>query len=276
MSRESSSALLEAAAEVARLAGDVALRHFRSTLAVETKTDGSPVTIADRSAERAAREWLEARFPDDGILGEELGVARPGAARRWILDPIDGTKSFIRGVPLWGSLVALVERSGSENRVLAGAAYFPALDESLAAAPGAGAWWNGARCSVSQVSRIEEATVLTTDERFRHTPARRAAWDSLADRALLSRSWGDCYGYLLVATGRAEVMVDAVLSPWDAAAFLPIIEEAGGVLTAWTGERTAFGGDAIASNAAIAVTARRLLGAGVPLTSATEPLDTRP
>ena len=276
MSRESSSALLEAAAEVARLAGDVALRHFRSTLAVETKTDGSPVTIADRSAERAAREWLEARFPDDGILGEELGVARPGAARRWILDPIDGTKSFIRGVPLWGSLVALVERSGSENRVLAGAAYFPALDESLAAAPGAGAWWNGARCSVSQVSRIEEATVLTTDERFRHTPARRAAWDSLADRALLSRSWGDCYGYLLVATGRAEVMVDAVLSPWDAAAFLPIIEEAGGVLTAWTGERTAFGGDAIASNAAIAVTARRLLGAGVPLTSATEPLDARP
>jgi histidinol phosphatase-like enzyme (inositol monophosphatase family) len=267
--------LMEAAAEVARLAGDVALRHFRSALAVESKADGSPVTIADRSAERAAREWLEKRFPDHGILGEELGIERPDAPRRWILDPIDGTKSFIRGVPLWGSLVALVERSGSESRVLAGATCFPALDESLAAAPCAGAWWNGARCSVSRVAAMEEATVLTTDERFRHAPARRTAWDALADRALLSRSWGDCYGYLLVATGRAEVMVDGILSPWDAAPFLPIIEEAGGVLTNWTGERTAFGGDAIASNAALATTARSLLGAGSPNTTVTEPLDAR-
>ena len=268
--------LMEAAAEVARLAGDVALRHFRSTLAVETKADGSPVTIADRGAERAAREWLEERFPGDGILGEELGLARPDAGRRWILDPIDGTKSFIHGVPLWGSLVALVEQTGPQSRVLAGAACFPALGESLAAAPGSGTWWNGVRCSVSRVASIEEATVLTTDEHFRHVPARRAAWNALADRALLSRSWGDCYGYLLVATGRAEVMVDAILSPWDAAAFLPIIEEAGGVLTSWTGERTAFGGDAIASNSALASTARRLLGAGVPVTTATERLDARP
>jgi histidinol phosphatase-like enzyme (inositol monophosphatase family) len=276
MTPEPSSVLMEAAAEAARIAGDVALRHFRSALAVETKTDGSPVTIADRSAERAAREWLEARFPGYGILGEELGLVHPDARRRWILDPIDGTKSFIRGVPLWGSLVALVERTGDENRVLAGAACFPALGESVAAVPGAGAWWNGVRCAVSRVERIEEATVLTTDEHFRHAPARRAAWNTLADGALLSRSWGDCYGYLLVATGRAEVMVDGILSPWDAAAFLPIIEEAGGVLTAWTGERTAFGGDAIASNAVLAATARRLLGAGAPVTTETEPLDARP
>jgi histidinol phosphatase-like enzyme (inositol monophosphatase family) len=274
--KESSIVLMEAAAEVARIAGDVALHHFRSALAVETKTDGSPVTIADRSAERAAREWLESRFPGDGILGEELGLARPDAGRRWILDPIDGTKSFIRGVPLWGSLVALVERAGDENRVLAGAAFFPALGESLAAAPGSGTWWNGVRCTVSGVARIEEATVLTTDEQFRHVPARRAAWNVLADRALLSRSWGDCYGYLLVATGRAELMVDSILSPWDAAAFLPIIEEAGGVLTSWTGERTAFGGDAIASNAALATAARRLLGAGDPVTTTeVEPIDAR-
>jgi histidinol phosphatase-like enzyme (inositol monophosphatase family) len=266
---------MEAAGEVARLAGDVALRHFRSALAVESKADGSPVTIADRSAERAAREWLEKRFPDHGILGEELGVARPDAPRRWILDPIDGTKSFIRGVPLWGSLVALVERTGSESRVLAGAACFPALGESLAAAPGAGAWWNGARCSVSRVATIEEATVLTTDEHFRHAPARRAAWNALVDRALLSRSCGDCYGLLLVGSGREEVLVEGILSPWVAAPFLPIIEEAGGVLTNWTGERTAFGGDAIASNAALATAARSLLGAGPPNTTATEPLDAR-
>ena len=267
---------MEAAAEVARIAGDVALGHFRSALAVETKTDGSPVTIADRSAERAAREWLEARFPDDGILGEELGLTRPDAPRRWILDPIDGTKSFIRGVPLWGSLVALVEEAGGENRVLAGAAYFPALGESLAAAPGAGTWWNGVRCAVSRVATIEESTVLTTDEHFRHAPARRAAWNALADRALLSRSWGDCYGYLLVATGRAEVMVDGILSPWDAAAFHPIIDEAGGVLTDWTGKRTAFGGDAIASNGALATMARRLLGVDVRDITAMERPDARP
>lgn len=275
MSAASFSALMEAAAEVARIAGDVALGHFRTALAVESKSDGSPVTIADRSAERAAREWLEARFPDDGILGEELGITRPEAARRWILDPIDGTKSFVRGVPLWGSLVALVERIGDEERVLAGAACFPALGESLAAAAGAGAWWNGVRCAVSEVATVEEAMVLTTNERFSHAPERRGAWSALADRALLSRSWGDCYGYLLVATGRAEVMVDGILSPWDAAAFLPIIEEAGGVLTDWAGNRTAFGGNAIATNALLAEPARAILGAGVPATPIVEHPDAR-
>ncbi len=265
--------LMEAAAELARIAGDVALRHFRASITVEAKADGSPVTIADRDAEHAAREWIDAHFPGDGILGEELGIARPEAPRRWILDPIDGTKSFIRGVPLWGSLVAVVEREGDESRVLAGAAYFPALGESLVAASGAGSWWNGARCFVSEVAKVEEATVLTTDEQFRHAPERLGAWNALAGRALLSRSWGDCYGYLLVATGRAEVMVDGILSPWDAAAFLPIIEEAGGVLTDWTGKRTPFGGDAIASNAALASLTRRLLGAGVAAPSAMERTD---
>lgn len=275
MSATSFSALMEAAAEVARIAGDVALGHFRTALTVESKSDGSPVTIADRSAERAAREWLEARFPGDGILGEELGITHPEAARRWILDPIDGTKSFVRGVPLWGSLVALVERIGDEERVLAGAACYPALGESLAAAAGAGAWWNGVRCAVSEIATVEEAMVLTTNERFSHAPERRGAWSALADRALLSRSWGDCYGYLLVATGRAEVMVDGILSPWDAAAFLPIIEEAGGVLTDWAGNRTAFGGNAIATNALLAEPARVILGAGVPATPIVEHPDAR-
>jgi histidinol phosphatase-like enzyme (inositol monophosphatase family) len=254
---------MEAVADVARVAGDVALHHFRTALTVEWKADGSPVTIADRDAERVAREWIESRFPRDGILGEELGVTRPDAARRWIVDPIDGTKSFVHGVPLWGTLVAAVERVGGEERVVAGAAYFPALGEALAAAPGSGAWWNGSRCSVSRVATIGEAAVVTTDERFRHAPERLDAWAALADRALLSRSWGDSYGYLLVATGRAEVMVDGVLSPWDAAPFLPIIEEAGGVFTDWAGTRTAFGGSAIASNASLARVARELLGAGV-------------
>jgi histidinol-phosphatase len=122
MPNDQHESLMYAAADVARVAGDVALRHFRSALHVETKGDGSPVTIADREAERAAREWIAARFPGDGILGEEEGLTDASAARRWIVDPIDGTKTFVRGVPLWGTLVAVA--TGDE--VLAGAAYFPA------------------------------------------------------------------------------------------------------------------------------------------------------
>lgn len=243
------------AAELARITGTVALQHYRSRLTVETKADGSPVTEADRAAETAARAWVRSRFPDDGILGEELGEERPGAPRRWVIDPIDGTKSFVRGTPLWGSLVALCEGT----RVLAGAAYFPAVDELLAAAPGAGCWWNGSRCRVSDVATIDKATVLTTDERFRERPDRVRGWRALADAAALSRSWGDCFGYLLVATGRAEVMCDPVLSPWDAAALQPIIEEAGGAFTDWDGVATAFGGSAVATNRRLAAEARGLL-----------------
>ena len=243
------------AAELARLTGEIALRHYRSNLVVETKADGSPVTAADRAAEQAARDWVRRYFPDDGILGEEFGEERPGAPRRWVIDPIDGTKSFVRGVPLWGSLVALC----AGERVLAGAAYFPATAELVAAAPGAGCWFNGSRCAVSSVSALEHAIVLTTDEQFRERPMRRGGWERLASTAALSRSWGDCYGYLLVATGRAEMMCDAILSLWDGAALYPIVREAGGVFTDWDGRDTAFGGSAVATNGALAATVRARL-----------------
>lgn len=251
------------AAELARITGTVALRHYRTHLTVETKADGSPVTVADRAAETAARAWVQSRFPQDGILGEELGEERPGAARRWIIDPIDGTKSFVRGTPLWGSLVALCEG----DRVLAGAAYFPAVDELVAAAPGAGCWWNGSRCRVSSVSALADATVLTTDERFPDRPERAIGWRALARSASVSRTWGDCFGYLLVATGRAEAMCDGTLSVWDAAALQPIIEEAGGVFTDWLGAPTAFGGSAIATNRLLAEDVRSLLAPTTPSTS---------
>jgi histidinol-phosphatase len=251
------------AAELARITGMVALRHYRSRLTVETKADGSPVTIADRAAETAARAWVQSRFPHDGVLGEELGEERPGAARRWIIDPIDGTKSFVRGVPLWGSLVALCEG----DQVLAGAAYFPAVDELVAAAPGAGCWWNGSRCRVSSVSTLSEATVLTTDERFPDRPTRAGGWRALSHAASISRSWGDCFGYLLVATGRAEAMCDGTLSVWDAAALQPIIEEAGGVFTDWLGVPTAFGGSAVATNRLLADEVRAVLTETNPSTT---------
>lgn len=241
--------------ELATLTGDIALSHYRSNLVVETKRDGSPVTIADRAAETAAREWVRRYFPEDGVLGEEFGEERPHAERCWIMDPIDGTLSFVRGVPLWGSLVALCEG----ETVLAGAAYFPAIGEWLAAAPGEGCWWNDSRCSVSGIDRLDQATVLTTDERFTGRIQHLDGWRRLARCARVSRTWGDCYGYLLVATGRAEVMVDPVMSPWDAAALQPIITEAGGRFTDWEGVDTAFAGSVIATNAALAVETRKVL-----------------
>lgn len=244
--------LLNAAEALARHVGSVALRHYRSLLTVETKADGSPVTIADREAEAAAREWLATRFPDDGVLGEELGELAGTSGRRWIIDPIDGTKSFVRGVPLWGSLVALVDG----ERVLAGAACFPAVDETIAAAPGAGCWWNGQRARVSDCAALAGATVLITDERTFRTASTREGWRTLIGESAIARTWGDCYGYLLVATGRAEAMVDPIVNPWDAACFQPIIEEAGGVFTDLSGRATAFGGSAIATNKTLAATVR--------------------
>ena len=248
---------LQAVSDLARVTGDVAHRYFRHSIEVETKGDGSPVTVADREAERAARAWIEQRFPRDGILGEEFGHVRPEAPRQWVIDPIDGTKSFVRGVPLWGSMVAVHEG----ETVLGGAIYLPGGDapELVAAAPGAGCWLNGARCHVSGVASLAHATVLTTDERFLERPHRERAWRRVSHAAFVSRTWGDCYGYVLVATGRAEVMCDPVLSPWDAAPLQPIIEEAGGVFTTWDGRRTAFGGDALATNAALAAEVRATL-----------------
>ncbi len=253
--------LLVAVEEVTRLVSGVALDRFRTRLTVETKEDGSPVTAADRAAELAARDWIERRFPGDGIVGEELGTARVDARRRWIVDPIDGTKSFVRGVPLWGTLIGVAE--GEE--VIAGAIACPAAGagEFVVAARGEGCWWNGTRCAVSAVSAIEWATVLTTDDRFPRDSAlrepRRAAWRTLAERASVARTWGDCYGYLLVATGRAEVMVDPVMAIWDTAALGPVVCEAGGVFTDWEGHETAMGGSAIATNAALASSVREVL-----------------
>lgn len=253
--------LLQAVNELAGLAGATALRHFTRSVHVEWKADGSPVTAGDREAEAAAREWIARRFPDDGIVGEEFGVRNPAALRRWIVDPIDGTKSFTHGVPMWGTLIAVAEG----DTVIAGAAAFPALGETVAAARELGCWCNGGRARVSDVRDLSRATVLTTDERFPKSPERLEGWRRLAECAALARSWGDCYGYLLVATGRAEVMVDDRMAEWDSAALMPIITEAGGAFTDWEGRPTAFGGSAIATNAALATSARALLqGSGAP------------
>lgn len=244
---DSAAVLLQAAAEVAQYAASIAMQWYRTDVNVEIKGDGSPVTIADREAERAARAWLAERFPRDGVFGEELADERGDAPRRWILDPIDGTKAFVRGVPLWGTLVACCEG----DTVIAGAACYPAVQETVAAALGEGCWWNGSRASVSPVATLREATTLITDDRFLERSHRRAKWHALSSEAAVARTWGDCYGYLLVATGRAEVMVDDIVNPWDAAAMYPLITESGGRFTDWLGRDTAFGGNVIATNAAL-------------------------
>lgn len=249
------SALFEAVERVARLCGDVALSHFRRPLEIELKADGSEVTRADREAEAAARDCIHRFFPGDAIVGEEFGSEGESRTRRWLVDPIDGTRSFVRGVPLWGSLVA-VEENGI---VVAGAINCPSSGDLLVAARGEGCWHNGARTSVSGTTELSRATILATDDRFQRNSARAARWAALAERVGIARTWGDCYGYVLVATGRAELMVDGRMNPWDVAALIPVIEEAGGVITDWGGRR-GIGPDAIASNSALAGEFRRLLG----------------
>jgi histidinol-phosphatase len=247
--------LLDFAVDVAWRAGRATLAHYQTGIAAEAKADLSPVTAADRAAERSARSLIEARFPDDGILGEEEGEVRAGAARRWILDPIDGTRSFVRGVPFYGVLVALE----AEGEAVLGVMHFPALDETVYAAAGLGCRWNGRPASVSTVDRLEDALVVTTDAASIDADGRGAGWARLRDRSGMWRTWGDCYGYALVATGRAEVMVDPVLSLWDAAALGPIVREAGGTFSEWPGPGSSPLGSAVASNAVLAAEVRRLL-----------------
>jgi histidinol phosphatase-like enzyme (inositol monophosphatase family) len=236
--------LREFAADLAWQAGKLTLRYFQTSFTTEYKEDLSPVTIADRQAERLIREMIEARYPSHSILGEEEGETRPGATFRWIIDPIDGTKTFVRGVPMYAVLVGL-EREGE---TVVGAINIPALGELLHAAKDEGCSWNGRRARVSSVASLSDALLLCTDSLSMERHGRGAEYRRMADATKLQRSWGDAYGYVLVATGRAEVMLDPIVSVWDLAALLPVIIEAGGTFTDWTGEPTIHSGEAIATN----------------------------
>ena len=244
MASESLSALRDFAAELAWQAGKLTLRYFQTDITPERKADDTPVTIADREAERLMRTLIEASYPDHSILGEEEGETRPGAPYKCILDPIDGTKSFVRGVPLYAVLVGL-ERDGE---MIVGAINCPAVGDSLVAAQGQGCLWNGRRTRVSQVASLREGLVLTTDVSAMAKRNRGGAFQRLTDASAMQRTWSDAYGYVLVATGRAEVMLDPQMSTWDCGALLPVLREAGGRFTDWQGNETVYGGDAIGSN----------------------------
>lgn len=236
--------LLDFAVGLTRGAGEITVRHFRQTFTPERKADGSFVTQADREAERFIRAGIEERFPRDSVLGEEEGARAGASGRRWIIDPIDGTYSFVHGVPLYGVLVALE----IEGEAVLGVVNLPALGELVYAARGLGCFWNETRARVSTVASLGDGLLLSTDfgtcERYGFGAAARR----LERAAGARRTWGDCYGHVLVATGRAEVMLDPVMNVWDCAPLLPILEEAGGTFTDWRGQRTIHGGNAISTN----------------------------
>ena len=243
---------LELARTIAREAGRLTLEHFQSDdLAVDQKADFSPVTVADRGAEQLLRQRIEQRFKTDGVLGEEFPEQPGTSGYRWIVDPIDGTRSFIRGVPLYGTMVA-VEREG---QAVIGVVYLPALDEMAHAALGQGTWHQRgdappARASVSSIAPLSAGLLTSSDTRW-PGEARQHAYTHLQQACGTSRTWGDCYGYILVATGRAEVMIDPIMNVWDAAAVAPIVTEAGGTFTDWQGKSTIHAGEAIATNGKI-------------------------
>ena len=236
--------LLDFAVTLAHEAGDLTLTHFGHLVDYDAKGDGSPVTVADRQGEQLIRGRIAERYPDHGVLGEEFGETRAGARVRWILDPIDGTRSFMRGVPLFGVLIGIEV----DGEAVVGVAHFPPLRETVAAGRDLGCTWNGSPCRVSPVTRIEDAVVLTTDVERALTSAADPGWRTLQQRAAFSRTWGDCYGHALVATGRAEVMIDPVLEPWDSGPFLTILSEAGGRFTTVGGEATIHGGSGVSTN----------------------------
>lgn len=234
--------LLAFAVEATKQAGDLTLRYYQAGTPAEWKGDNTPVTVADREAEQLLRRLIAERWPEHGIVGEEYGEEHPDAPVRWIIDPIDGTRSFVCGVPLYANLLACVEG----DRALAGVLHVPALGETVSAARGCGCFWNGRPAKVSEMDRLDEAVLLTSE--LDNFGDRAAAWERLRSATYTQRTWGDAYGYALVATGRAEIMVDPEVKIWDVAPMPVILEEAGGTFTDWGGNPTFTAGEAIGTN----------------------------
>jgi histidinol phosphatase-like enzyme (inositol monophosphatase family) len=244
MSHEDLHSLREFATELAWQAGRVTMRYFQTGVTADLKSDDSPVTIADRQSERLMREMIEERYPHHSILGEEEGESRPGASFRWILDPIDGTKSFVAGVPMYAVLVGL-EREGVP---VVGAVAIPPSGEMLTAATGQGCLWNGRVARASTTRDLSQAVISTTDFQDMYRTGKGAAFDRICQHSRMVRGWGDAYGHVLVATGRIDVMLDALMSPWDCAALVPVLQEAGATFTDWQGNSTIYGGNAFSTN----------------------------
>jgi histidinol-phosphatase len=236
--------LLDFSVSIVREAGEITLRYYRKKFETRLKGKDNFVTKADIEAENFLRGRIAERFPEDAIIGEEGGESAGASRRRWIIDPIDGTYAFVHGVPLYGVLLGVE----IDDEPLVGVINMPALDEMAYAARGLGCFWNGERAQVSQTAVLEDALLLSTDFGSCAHYGFGAAAAELERRASMRRTWGDCYGYVLVATGRADVMLDPAMNVWDCAALMPVVEEAGGRFTDWQGRRTIRSGNSLATN----------------------------
>ena len=234
-------ATLETAVALLREAGDRTLRWFRSPdLEVIRKGDGTPVTAADRDAERYLREQLSIAFPGDGVVGEEEAPLAGTTGRRWIIDPIDGTKAFTCGVPLYSNLLALEDQHG----IAVGVVNLPALGETVWAGRGLGCWSERGPAQVSDHRTIEGAYIMSSS--FDHWPA--GSIDALHTAGAILRTWGDGYGYSLVATGRVAAMVDPIVAPYDIGPMPVIMREAGGRFTDLAGVESIETGSGVSTN----------------------------
>lgn len=234
--------LLAFALNAAKEAGDMTLRYFREDIRVDHKSDDSPVTVADRAAERYLRETISRQFPDHGFVGEEEGTDG-NQSERWVIDPIDGTKSFICGVPLYSVLLSY-ERDGSP---VVGVSHFPALGETLWAVRGSGTRINGRECRVSTVNELSRATLCVGSHKSMAEAGRMEGFMKLSYRAMATRTWCDAYGHCLVASGRVEAMCDPKVAYHDLSAVSLIVQEAGGMFTNFAGEPGIFD-NALSSN----------------------------
>lgn len=240
---------------VAQKSGDIINSYYRqSSLAIETKMDTSPVTIADKKAEEFIREQIMKEFPDHGIIGEEFGTHNPDAEYTWVLDPIDGTKSFICGVPLFGTLIALKHH----DEVIAGAFHQPVLKELLLG-DNAQALLNGNKVQVRECNDLSKAVFLSTDHLNMYEYQNGAGYEALIKKVKLFRGWGDCYGYYLLASGFADIMVDPIMNPWDTLALVPIIRGAGGIITDYQGGDPVKGDSVVAAAPGIHAEVVRIL-----------------
>ena len=224
--------------------GALIMEYFSETgLGVDRKEDGTPVTIADRDVEILLRKKINSNFPEHGILGEEFGSEKEDAEWLWMIDPIDGTKSFISGVPLFGTVLCLCH-----NGIPAfGAIHMPALNEWLVG-NGKKTLCNGRQVSCRLPKSISEATLLTSDEADVRMHQNYNNWLALSKRVNFCRTWGDCYGYFLVATGKADIMADPIVSPWDVFGAIPILDGAGAKVSTWNGENVRNGNSAVAAH----------------------------
>ncbi|MBC8348652.1 MAG: histidinol-phosphatase [Verrucomicrobia bacterium] len=231
-----------------RESGKLILEHFRDPdLKVDQKKDASPVTQADRQAEQVLRERISEHFPTHGIVGEEFDSVREEAEWTWLVDPIDGTKSFVAGVPLFGTVLCLQ----FNGKPVLGAIHLPALGDQLLVGDGNVALLDGNKVSVRESGPCGEWVILTSDERDIPTHRSEVGWKSLLKNVAYCRTWGDCYGYYLVATGKADVMLDPIVNPWDFHGAIPIIQGAGGKITNWIGEEAAGSDSTVAASSEI-------------------------